>query len=88
LVNRAFNVVGASCKRRDILCEKRIAVVIETLRNNEIPTGHGLNQEMNLKRPGDMRWSSHYGALVSLILVFSSIINAVEDIVEDGVYSE
>jgi hypothetical protein len=43
---------------------------------------------MNLKRPGDMHWSSHYGAIISLILVFSSIINAVEDIVENGLYSE
>jgi hypothetical protein len=35
-----------------------------------------------------MHWSSHYGAIISLILVFSSIINAVEDIVENGLYSE
>jgi hypothetical protein len=39
-------------------------------------------------RPGDTRWSSHYGAIISLILIFSSIINAVEDIVEDDLYSE
>jgi len=43
---------------------------------------------MNLKRPRDTRWSSHYGAIISLILMFSSIINAVEDIVEDGLYSK
>jgi hypothetical protein len=43
---------------------------------------------MNLKRPGDMRWSSQYGALVSLILMFSSVINAVKDIVEYDLYSE
>jgi hypothetical protein len=43
---------------------------------------------MNLKRPGDTRWSSHYGAIINLILMFSSIIEAVEDIVEDGLYSE
>jgi hypothetical protein len=51
-------------------------------------TGHGLNQEMNIKRPGDTRWSSHYSAIVSLIIMFSSIINTVEDIVEDGLNSE
>jgi uncharacterized membrane protein len=88
LVNSVFNVVGASCKRRDTLREKRIAEVVEALQNNEIPTGRGLNQEMNLKRPGDTRWSSHYGAIINLILMFSSIIEAVEDIVEDGLYSE
>jgi len=88
LVNSVFNVVGASCKRRDTLREKRIAEVVEALQNNEIPTGCGLNQEMNLKRPGDTRWSSHYGAIINLILMFSSIIEAVEDIVEDGLYFE
>jgi hypothetical protein len=55
LVNSVFNVVGASCKRRDILREKRTAKVLEALQNNEISTGHGLNQEMNLKRPGETR---------------------------------
>jgi hypothetical protein len=43
---------------------------------------------VNLKRPGDTRWSSHYGAITNLIIMFSSIIEAVEDIVKDGLYSE
>jgi hypothetical protein len=43
---------------------------------------------MNLKRPGETRWSSHYDAIINLILMFSSIIDTVEDIVEDGLYSE
>jgi hypothetical protein len=88
LVNSVFNVVGASCKRRDTLCEKRIAEVVEALQNNEVSTGCGFNQEMNLKRPRDTRWSSHYGAIINLILMFSSISEAVEDIVEDGLYFE
>ncbi|XP_062158069.1 uncharacterized protein LOC133865663 [Alnus glutinosa] len=80
--------IEASCKRRDTFREKRIAEVVEALQNNEISIGRGLNQEMNLKRPGDTRWSSHYGAIINLIIMFSSIIEAVEDIVEDGFYSE
>jgi hypothetical protein len=84
LVNSIFNVVGASCKRRDILREKQTAEVVKALQNNEMSTGHGLNQEMNIKRPGDTRWSSHYGAIASLIIMFSSVIDTVEDIVEDG----
>jgi hypothetical protein len=43
---------------------------------------------MNLKRPRDMRWSSHYVAIISVILMFSSILDVVEDIVEDGLFSE
>ncbi|KAM4105647.1 hypothetical protein ACB094_04G007700 [Castanea mollissima] len=53
LVAKVFNIVGASCKRHDILREKRNAEVIEALKNNEISIGRGLNQEMSLKRPGD-----------------------------------
>jgi hypothetical protein len=55
LINSIFNVVGASCKRRDILCEKQTAKVVEALQNNEISTGRGLNQEMIIKRPGNTR---------------------------------
>jgi hypothetical protein len=43
---------------------------------------------MSIKRPGDTRWSSHYGAIASLITMFSSVIDMVEDIVEDGLNSE
>ena len=88
MVNSIFNVVGASCKRRDILCEKQTAKVIEALQNNGMSTSHGLNQEMNPKRHGDTRWSSHYGATISLITMFSYVIDTVEGIVEDGLNSE
>jgi hypothetical protein len=43
---------------------------------------------MNLKRPENMCWSSRYGAFVSLIYIFSSAINVIEGIVEDGLYHE
>ena len=55
LVAKVFNIVGTSCKCHDILHEKHSAKVIEALKNNEISTGHGLNQEINLKGPGDTR---------------------------------
>ncbi|KAK9992476.1 hypothetical protein SO802_027461, partial [Lithocarpus litseifolius] len=63
LVAKVFNIVGASCKRRDIFREKHSVEVIEALKNNEISTSRGLNQEMSLKGLGDTRWSSQYGAL-------------------------
>ena len=87
LVIKVFNIVGASCKRSYILREKRSAKVIEALKNNEISTGRGLNQEMSLKRSGDTRWSSHYGVLVNLIHMFSSVIDVIETIIEDGLDS-
>ena len=43
---------------------------------------------MSLKYAGDMRWGSHYGTLVSLITMFSSTIQVLEKIVDDGCTSE
>jgi hypothetical protein len=88
LVNSIFNVVRTLCKHRDILREKQIAKLVEALQNNEMSSGHSLNQEMNIKRLGDTRWSSHYDEIVSLITMFSSVIDTIEDIVEDGLNSE
>ncbi|XP_012074023.1 uncharacterized protein LOC105635557 [Jatropha curcas] len=46
-----LNVIGASCKRRDILRDSQARKVIEALDNGEITSGRGLNQEKCLKRP-------------------------------------
>ena len=78
------NIVGASCKRRDVLREKQLNNVKEALRVGELSTGRGLNQETSLQRAGDTRWGSHYGSLINLILMFSSIVDVLEIIVEDG----
>ena len=43
---------------------------------------------MSLKRPGDTHWSSHYGALVNLIHMFSSVIDVIETIIEDDLDSD
>jgi hypothetical protein len=83
LVNSIFNVVGASSKRRDILRENRTVEIIEALQSNGMSIGCDLNQEMNLKRHGDTRWCSHYGTIISLIAMFSSVIDMVENIIED-----
>ncbi|XP_031285192.1 uncharacterized protein LOC116143886 [Pistacia vera] len=57
------NVVGASCKRRDILRERQAAHVSKALSIGKLTSGRGLNQETTLKRAGDTRGVSHYGML-------------------------
>ncbi|XP_038698004.1 zinc finger MYM-type protein 1-like [Tripterygium wilfordii] len=59
-VTSILNVVGGSCKRRDILRDKQEAKIIEALEGGEISSGRGLNQETTLRRHGDTRWGSHY----------------------------
>ncbi|XP_028091965.1 uncharacterized protein LOC114292255 [Camellia sinensis] len=88
LVSNVVNVVGASCKRRDIVREKQAAKVAETLNTGELSSGQGLNQETNLKHAGDTRWGSYYGTLVSLTSMFSTVIDVLEMILEDRSNSE
>ncbi|KAH9805856.1 TTF-type domain-containing protein [Citrus sinensis] len=88
LVAKVINIVAASSKRYDILKEKHAIAVIEALKAGELESGQGMNQEIALKRSGDTRWSSHYGTLISIITMFSSIIDVLEIIANDASNSE
>ncbi|XLT58742.1 hypothetical protein HN873_051346, partial [Arachis hypogaea] len=78
------NIVGASCKRKDMLRESQMQKTIVALQNGDVSSGRGLNQETTLKRAGDTRWGSHYGTILSLISIFSSMVEVLEVIEEDG----
>ena len=56
IIASLVNVVEASAKRRDIFLDKQAMLVIETLRNSEISSEQGLNQETSLRRFGNTRW--------------------------------
>ena len=43
-----------------------------------------MNQETNLKCPGDTRWGSYYGTILNLILMFSAVVDVLEIIEEYG----
>lgn len=60
-------------------------VVIESLRNNELSSGQGLNQKTILKRACDTHWGSHYSSLLRLI---SMILSIFEIIREEGLNSK
>ncbi|KAI5406839.1 hypothetical protein KIW84_053199 [Lathyrus oleraceus] len=85
LVANLYNVVGASCKCRDILRESQATKVKQALEHGEISSGRGLNQEMTIKKVGETRWSSHYGTLLSIVSLFSSMIDVLEMVEEDGI---
>ncbi|XP_031266391.1 uncharacterized protein LOC116124787 [Pistacia vera] len=82
------NIVGASSKCCDLLRDKQACKVIETLSNGELSSGKCLNQETNLQRANDKHWGLHYGMLMSIILMFSSIIDVLEIVAKDGSNSE
>ena len=85
LVANIVNVVGASFKRRDILREKQETRVTESIDNEELSSGRGLNQETNLTRACDTRWGSHYYSLINLIDMFSSMVDVLDMVSEDGI---
>ncbi|XP_050136101.1 uncharacterized protein LOC126611783 [Malus sylvestris] len=84
LANNMVNNIGASCKRRDTLREMKQKELMKALENDSLMTGRGLNQETSLKRAGATRWNSHYGTLISLITMFSSVVNMLEMIVDNN----
>ena len=58
------------------------------LKSGEISTGRGLNQETSLKHAGDTRWGSHYGTLLNMINMFSSVIDVPDVILDCGTNCE
>ncbi|XP_057734884.1 uncharacterized protein LOC130950415 [Arachis stenosperma] len=88
LLTNLCNVVGTSYKRRDMLRDSQMTKTIEALQSKEISSESGLNQEIALKRAGDTRWGSHYGTILQLISLFSSVVNVFEYVEEDGNNSE
>ncbi|CAN6583547.1 unnamed protein product [Malus baccata var. baccata] len=57
------NLIGSSCKLRDVFREKQQEQIHKALDLGNLETGKGLNQEMSLMRPCDTRWNSHYGTI-------------------------
>ncbi|XP_062076272.1 uncharacterized protein LOC133781179 [Humulus lupulus] len=88
VVSNVVNIVGASSKRRDILREKQAQKVIEALKSGQLSSGKGLNKENGIKRPCHTRWGSHFGTLVSFTIMFSSILDVLEEITNDSLNSD
>ncbi|KAL4614535.1 hypothetical protein ACB092_07G060200 [Castanea dentata] len=59
VVSNSVTVVGGSCKRRDALRDAQFFKIKEVLENGVRRSGQGLNQETNLKRPGDIHVGDH-----------------------------
>ena len=83
-VSMITNMVGASCKRKDALRQKQHENMVERLEHGDISIGRGLNQETSLARPGATRWGSHFTTVVRLLSMWSSTIQVLENIYDDG----
>ncbi|CAN6582187.1 unnamed protein product [Malus baccata var. baccata] len=72
------NTIGSSCKRRDAFREKQQEQIKKALDIGDLEIGRGLNQESSLMRPCDTRWNSHYGNIVSIIIMFEAVVEVLE----------
>ncbi|XP_028553763.1 zinc finger MYM-type protein 1-like [Dendrobium catenatum] len=88
IISNVMNIVGVSCKRRNQLRDKQHDMTLSALQKGEVFTGRGLNQEISLRRAGETRWGSHYESLIRLITMFSSVVDMLEIVLEDGISSE
>ncbi|XP_039133781.1 zinc finger MYM-type protein 1-like [Dioscorea cayenensis subsp. rotundata] len=87
-VTMIVNIVGASCKMRDVLLQKHHDKIVEKLEKGEIFSGRGKHQETNLARPGDTRWGSHYTTLIRLFTMWESVLEVLENVCNDGNVAE
>ncbi|XP_050150535.1 uncharacterized protein LOC126625502 [Malus sylvestris] len=77
------NLIGSSCKRHDAFIEKQQEQIQKVLDLGNLETSKGLNQESSLMCPCDTRWNSHYGTIVSVIVMFEDVVEVVEWIKSD-----
>ena len=84
MVTNLVTIVKGFCMRQDALQDIQFAKIKEDLKNAVHRSGQGLNQETNLKRPGDTRWRSYFGTILNLILMFSTVVDVLDIIEEDG----
>ena len=77
------NLIGSSCKCCDAFREKQQEQIQKALDVSNLETGKGLNQESSLIHPCDTRWNSHYGTIVSIIVMFEAVVEVVEWIKSD-----
>ncbi|KAI5397862.1 hypothetical protein KIW84_063616 [Lathyrus oleraceus] len=79
-------ICGKGYDEANILRESQATKVKQALEHGEISSGRGLNQEITIKKAGETRRSLHYGTLLSIVSLFSSMIDVLEMVEEDGTY--
>ncbi|XP_042446337.1 zinc finger MYM-type protein 1-like [Zingiber officinale] len=84
IVGSVVNTSTSSCKRADKLQQLEHDRKVKLLERGEISSGRGLNQETSLARPGDTRWGSHHSTLCRIEQMWPSIIEVLQNLIDDG----
>lgn len=79
-VSNIINLIVSSYKRMSLFREKQKKYYEHFNMNRQSDTG--LNQKLTLKRVDGKRWSFHYNCLLNLVILFPSIINIFDDVIQ------
>ncbi|XP_058746254.1 uncharacterized protein LOC131619134 [Vicia villosa] len=83
-ISLIVTTTSASCKRRDALAEAQHQDILNKLESGEISRGRGSHQSYSLTRPEDTRWGSHHSTLLRLDQMWSSVLNVLSMVDDDG----
>uniref|UniRef100_A0A7N0UPV0 TTF-type domain-containing protein n=1 Tax=Kalanchoe fedtschenkoi TaxID=63787 RepID=A0A7N0UPV0_KALFE len=72
LIGILTGVVGASCKRQDMLRDEQAKIIRKAMEEGELVTGRGLNQEINLKKAAD--------TLILILILMKNVLGVANDL--------
>ncbi|XP_050268036.1 uncharacterized protein LOC126712657 [Quercus robur] len=83
-----IKIVNASCKRNEQLKVVNANEIAHLIDLEELETGNGLNQIGTLQRLVETRWSSHFRSISSLLKMFTSTVEILQNIIDDAINGE
>ena len=83
-----IKIVNASCKRNKQLKVANANEIARLIDIEELEIGSGLNQIGTLQRPVETRWSSHFTSVSSLLRMFTSTVEVLQNIIDDAIDGE
>ena len=83
-----IKIVNALCKRYEQLKVTNANEIARLIDFEELETRSGLNQIGTLQRPIKTRWSAHFRSVFSLLRMFTSIVEVLQNIINDAIDGE
>ncbi|XP_030970930.1 uncharacterized protein LOC115991368 [Quercus lobata] len=78
----------ATCERNEQLRVANANEITRLIDLEELETGSGLNQIGTLQRPVETCWSSHFRSVSSLLRMFTSTVEVLQNIIDDAIDGE
>ncbi|XP_023918540.2 uncharacterized protein LOC112030089 [Quercus suber] len=83
-----IKIVNASCKRNEQLKVANANEIVRLIDLEELETRSGFNQIGTLQRPVETHWSSHFRSVSSLLRMFASTVEVLQNIIGDAIGGE